>query len=228
MKDGKPERRIWCLVCFYLLIGQVRSQEIQVRVAERLPASGRSGFYPGNRPPLRPSPLVRLPVGAIRPRSWLRHQLECMRDGFSGHLSEISKWCVFDGNAWVNPDGTGHFGWEEVPYWLRGYVDLGYLLDDPRMKAEAARWVEGVLSTQDSSGFFGPRANREVPDLWPNMVMLSVLRSEYEATGDKRVLPLMLRYAAYLARLPREKYLPASWQNWRGGDNLDHIYWLFN
>ncbi|HUI65582.1 MAG TPA: beta-L-arabinofuranosidase domain-containing protein [Bacteroidota bacterium] len=195
---------------------------------QKLCASGQSGLYPGNRPPLRPNALSRLPLGSVRPRLWLRNQLEYMRDGFSGHLSEISKWCVFDGSAWVNPSGRGNFGWEEVPYWLRGYIDLAYLLDDPRMKAEASRWVEGVLTTQDSSGYFGPRANGEAPDLWPNMVMLYVLRSDFEATADKRVLPLMIRYTEYLSHVPHARYLPDSWQNWRGGDNLDHIYWLYN
>jgi hypothetical protein len=28
--------------------------------------------------------------------------------------------------------------------------------------------------------------------------------------------------------VPLDRYLPDSWQKWRGGDNLDHIYWLYN
>jgi DUF1680 family protein len=151
-----------------------------------------------------------------------------MRDGFSGHLTEISKWCRYDVSAWVSPSGKGEFGWEESPYWLRGFIDLGYLLEDKRLIAESRRWVDGVLSSQDSTGYFGPAVNRATPDIWPNMLMLSVLRSQYEATGDKRVLPFMLAYARWLMTVPLERYLPESWQKWRGGDNLDHIYWLYN
>ncbi|HMK39918.1 MAG TPA: beta-L-arabinofuranosidase domain-containing protein [Bacteroidota bacterium] len=198
------------------------------RVAERLAPAGPGGLYPGNRAPLAPVPLVKLPLGSVRARGWLLAQLELMRDGFSGHLMEISKWCKYDGSAWVSPAGGGEFGWEETPYWLRGFIDLGYLLDDKRITDESLRWTDGVLSSQDSTGYFGPAVNRKVPDIWPNMLMLSVLRSRYEATGDKRILPFMLGYARWLMTVPLDRYLPESWQKWRGGDNLDHIYWLYN
>ncbi len=201
---------------------------MDARVVQKLPTQGGNLYYQGNREPLLPSPLIKLPTGAVRPEGWLLHQLELMRDGFSGHLTEISKWCKFDGSAWVSPKGEGAFGWEEVPYWLKGFIDLGYVLNDRRIITEAERWVDGVLSGQDSSGYFGPRNNGELPDIWPNMVMLSVIRTHYEATGDPRVIPFMTRYARWLTTVPRERYLPESWQKWRGGDNLDHIYWLYN
>ncbi len=191
-------------------------------------AGGSNDFYASNRPPLLPAPLMKLPVGSVRPEGWLRGQLELMRDGFSGRLTEISKWCRISGNAWTSPEGQGHSGWEEVPYWLRGYVDLAYVLNDPRMTAEARQWIDGVLSGQDSTGYFGPRRNKVLPDIWPNMVMLYALRTHYEATGDPRVIPFMQRYARWLMTVPLDRYLPDSWQKWRGGDNLDHIYWLYN
>ena len=196
------------------------------RVVDRLPFLGERALYPGNRPPLRPVPLVKLPLGAVRGRGWLLGQLLRMRDGFTGHLTEISKWCREEGNAWMGKGAEN--GWEEVPYWLRGFIDLGYLLDDGRITGESLRWTDGVLGTQDSTGYFGPAANRTGPDIWPNMLMLSVLRSRYEATGDKRILAFMLAYDRWLETVPLDRYLPGSWQKWRGGDNLDHIYWLYN
>lgn len=217
---------------FFLLlltgVPMARPQETNVKVFDRLPAGGSNEFYSGNRTPLKPAPLMKLPVGAVRGNGWLLRQLELMRDGFSGHLTDISKWCRYDGNAWVSPNGEGESGWEEVPYWLRGYIDLGYVLEDRRIIDEARRWVEGVLASQDSAGYFGPQRNRKQPDIWPNMVMLYALRTEYEATGDRRVIPFMLKYARWLATVPLDQYLPDSWQKWRGGDNLDHLYWLYN
>ncbi|NOY81502.1 MAG: transcriptional initiation protein Tat [Kiritimatiellaeota bacterium] len=185
-------------------------------------------LYAANRPPLAPSPLVKLPVGAVRPSGWLRHQLELMANGFTGHLESISPFCKFKGSAWADPKGQGNHGWEELPYWLRGFVDLGYLLKDKRIIEGSRRWVEAVLAGARPDGWFGPESNRRGPDLWPNMIMLYALRSYHEATGDPRVLKLMTGYFRWLRTVPFDRFLSGSWQKWRAGDNLDSIYWLYN
>jgi DUF1680 family protein len=207
----------------------------RTRVSAGLPASGGNAFYKGNRTPLTQSPLIKLPLGRVKAGGWLQHQLELMADGFSGHLEEISRFCKFDGNAWTAHGGEGQFGWEEVPYWLKGFVDLSYLTGRPALQAEAKRWIEAVLLTQDANGYFGSRTNLEdaasgakVLDLWPNMVMLYPLRSYYEATGDRRIIDFMTAYFRWQSTLPLERLLPGSWQKWRAGDNLDSIHWLFN
>src|SRR3954447_465262 len=76
----------------------------------------RPSPYVSNRAPLLASAFIKLPIGSIEPKGWLLHQLELERDGMVGHLEEISQWCKYDNNAWVNPEGTGHSGWEELPY----------------------------------------------------------------------------------------------------------------
>jgi len=202
--------------------------ETTAKVVSMPSTTGVNDFYVGNRPPLLPSPLIKLPVGAVRPEGWLRHQMELMAQGFSGRLTEISQWCRFDKSAWASAKGEGDFGWEELPYWLRGFTDLAYVLHDERLISEARRWLEGIISSQQPDGYFGTRANREAPDLWPNMIVLYALRSHYEATGDERVLPLMTGYFRWQMAIPVERLLPESWQKWRGGDNLDSIYWLYN
>ena len=206
-------------------------------------ACAQNSFYTGNRAPLAPSPFVKLPIGAIRPEGWLRTQLQLEAEGFSGRLSEISQYCKYDGNGWVTP-GSADRGWEEAPYWLKGFTDLGFILGDRRIIAEARKWLDAVLANQQKDGYFGTlknltirlgdqpemRADRpnQVIDLWPNMIMLYPLRSLYEATGDPRIVPFMLRYFAWQRTIPRVAFLPASWQKYRGGDNLDSIYWLYN
>ena len=110
-------------------------------------------FYPGNREPLLPSPLVKLPVGAVKPHGWLRKQMELMADGFSGHLDELSRFLQPQGNAWLNPKGEGDQSfWEELPYWLKGFGDLGYVLGDQRIIKEARRWI--------GTGFLQPARRR--------------------------------------------------------------------
>lgn len=201
---------------------------MKVRSVDIPPVEGANTFYVGNRPPLLPNPLLKLPLGSIEPRGWLRHQLLLMANGLCGRLYEVSPWCKFEGSAWASPTGEGERGWEELPYWLKGFIDLGYILKDERIIKEARRWVEAVLSSQEEDGWFGPRDNKRNNDLWPNMIMLYVLRSYYEAEKDERVLPFVTKYFRWQYNQPPENLLPGSWQKWRGGDQLDSIYWLYN
>lgn len=208
-------------------MGDNRSAHV---AAAQLPTQGSNSFYSSNRPPLLPNPLIKLPVGSIRPEGWLRSQLVAEAAGMVGRLEEISPWCKFEGSAWADPQGRGEHGWEELPYWLRGFTSLGYVLGDERLIGRARRWIEAILAGQRPDGYFGPQSNRDgqMIDVWPNMIALYALRSHYEATGDPRVLSLMERYFRWQLGLPREQFLPGSWQKIRGGDNLDSIYWLYN
>jgi hypothetical protein len=82
------------------------------------------------------TPYTKLPAGSIEPRGWLRKQLELQAAGFHGRLTEISPFLRRDGNAWLAKDGQGERGWEEVPYWLKGYIGCAFALNDPKMIAE--------------------------------------------------------------------------------------------
>jgi DUF1680 family protein len=214
-----------------------------VSVLDRPPVDQRHAYYPGNRPPLLPSPFARLPIGAIRPEGWLRKQLEVQAGGFSRHLTEISAFCMKEGNAWLSKDQRGHGEWEEVPYWLKGFADLGYVLDDRRLKAEAQEWIEAVLASQRADGWFGPLDNLASPrnrtgmpgekvegrpDLWPNALMMSVLRSNYEHTQDARILQHLLRYCDWLLALPEKDYLIHWVDKRRGVEHLKNFLWLYN
>lgn len=191
---------------------------------------GRYGglYASANREPLHPAPLCKLPTGAITPRGWLKTQLNLMKSGMVGRLEELSPWCRFEGSAWASATGEGSHGWEELPYWLRGFTSLAFVLKDPALQRSALKWLDGILSSQQPDGYFGPRENLQHMDLWPNMVALYALRTLHEATGDERVLSFMLRYFRWQMNVPRERFIPASWQHVRGGDNLDSILWLYN
>lgn len=191
-------------------------------------------LYPSNRSSLKVSPLVKLPIGAIKPAGWLRRELEMEANGMTGHLEQISQWCNFANNAWVDPEGQGKPGWEELPYWLKGYGDLGYVLGDEKINNESRRWIDAILASQREDGWFGPRhllASKECnnkADLWPNMLALNVLQSFYEATGDERVIPFMTKYFQWELNYPDADFLRGYWPKIRGGDNLQSVYWLYN
>ena len=212
--------------------GLAAPQPAEARLLDLPPLSSTNAFYVANRAPLQPSPFIKLPIGSITPRGWLRHQLELEARGMTGHLEEISKWCKFEGNSWADPQGQGHSGWEELPYWLKGYGDLGYVLKDQAMEKEARRWIDAVLSSQEESGWFGPRGLKTglkgKPDLWPHMVMCNVLQSFYEATGDPRILPFLTKYFHWLNAQPGENFGAGYWPKLRFGDNIETAYWLYN
>ncbi len=192
------------------------------------PLAGSNANYAGHRPPLAPDPLIKLPVGAVRPRGWLQAQLDLMAKGMFGRLPEVSRWCRPIGSAWRSRDGSGEHGWEELPYWLKGFTSLAHLVKerDPSLASVARGWIEAILAAQRDDGYFGPEANRALPDLWPNMPVLWALRTWFEAIGDPRVLTFLEKYFRYELALPREKLLPDSWQKVRGGDNLAIVHWL--
>ena len=214
------------------LVGAVQAS---VGVVSVPPTVRNNDFYVSNQPPLTPEPLIKLPIGAIKPEGWVRRQLELQADGFSGRLTEISRFLRKDGNAWLSAKGEGHSPWEELPYWLKGFGDTGYVLADQRIIDEAKVWIEATLASRQPDGWFGPLANKasgrnkdKMPDLWPNMVMLNALQTYYEYTYDVHVLELMREYFRYELTVPDEKFLPPFWQQQRAGDNLASVYWLYN
>jgi hypothetical protein len=196
------------------------------------PSTRPSSPYVFNRAPLLPSAFVKLPIGSITPKGWLRHQLLLERNGMVGHLPKLSQWCVYENNAWVNPEGAGHSGWEELPYWLKGYGDLGYVLKDEKIIADTKKWIEAVLKTQREDGYFGPRGNltslQGKPDMWPNMLMLNVMQSYYEYSGDQRVLDFMTKYFKWQLSVPSGDFMAGYWPKMRIGDNIESIHWLYN
>jgi hypothetical protein len=206
------------------------TEPTEARVVTAPPTEPGNIHYIHNRAPLAPDALIKLPIGSIKPGGWLREQLHLMADGMTGHLGEISPWCKPDSSAWLSKTGEGENGWEELPYWLKGLGDLGYVLGDERITAEARRWIDGILDSQAADGYFGPRANKAKHDVWPNMPVLDALRSFQAATGDPggRVLPFMAAYFKWEAGLADEQLLPGSWQKFRGGDNVESVLWLYN
>ena len=192
-----------------------------------------------NRAPLAPKAFMELPLGSIRPAGWLRDQLQRQADGLTGHLDERYAQVVGRRNGWLGGDGDG---WERGPYWIDGLLPLAYLLDDEALKDKVRPWVEWSLTHAADDGYFGPVPFKEKPrpepgiqktprrDWWPKMVMLKVLQQHHIATGDRRVIKLLLDYFRYqlktLPKVPLDHW--SFWANRRGGDNLMVVYWLYN
>ena len=189
-----------------------------------------------NRAPLEPSLYAELPLGAIRADGWLAEQLRRQASGLTGHLDEVYPQVMGPSNAWLGGDGDA---WERGPYWVDGLLPLAYLLNDKQLISKAETWVEAILASQQENGYLGPAEDHPfvyglqrggTHDWWPKMVALKILKQHYMATGDPRVPECLTRYFHYqlstLTACPLDHW--SDWGRWRGADNLDIVYWLYN
>jgi DUF1680 family protein len=181
-----------------------------------------------------------LPLGSVHPEGWLKHQLQIMRDGTTGHLDEVYA-KVMDNNGWLG--GTGD-AWEETPYWLDGAVPLAWLLNDQTLQAKVKKYIDWTIEHQRPSGYFGGITKYERDnnitvdannlrqagdDWWPKMVMLKVMRQYYEASGDQRVIEFMKKYFHFQLKALKNASL-GQWTEWatsRGTDNVMMAQWLY-
>ena len=186
-----------------------------------------SHYYP-NRAPLQAVPFQKLPPRSIKPNGWLLGQLRAQLNGLNGQLWQISDYLVYEQCGWVDPNKSA---WEELPYWLKGFTDLALITNDAAALTIANRWIDGILSSQQEDGWFGPNSLRTSleggPDLWPAMPLLSAFRSLYECTNDGRVIPFLLKYFEFIYKQPAEVF-HRGWSDTRWSDNIDSIIWLYN
>ncbi|MBR0276589.1 MAG: glycoside hydrolase family 127 protein [Prevotella sp.] len=200
--------------------------QTEATVVDR-PVLAASANYPGYRAPLHGGYLLKLPVGKVRPKGWLLEYLKRQRTGLNGQLGTVSAWLDKSGNQWLSD--TGDHGWEEVPYWLRGYSSLSYILNDEAMKQESQVWFEAVLKNLKPDGFLGPRnTSGGRPEVWAQMIMLWALQTYYEHSGDERVLTAMTNYFKWELSVDDNLFLEDYWENKRGGDNEWSVIWLYN
>ena len=227
------KNKLHCTLLFFALSTTLSIEAITPQKAPQEPGRPAVVF---NRAPLADDAFAELPLGAIRPQGWLLDQLERQRDGMTGHLDSLYASVVGDNNAWLGGDGDT---WERGPYWIDGLLPLAYLLDDEVLIRKALKWTEAILASAREDGYFGNavshpsidgRQRDKAEDWWPKMVALKILKQYYMATADPRVLKVMSRYFRYqLAHLPEHPLQHwTDWVQWRGGDNLEMVWWLYN
>jgi len=179
-----------------------------------------NSYYISNREPLPASAFIFLPLGSVKPKGWLKRQLQIQADSLTGNLPKF--WdSLGPGSGWLGGDGES---WERGPYYLDGLVPLAFLLDDESLLAEVEKWLGWMLGSDDENGRFGPKL---LDDWWPFGVALKVLTQYQEATGDERVIPLMERFFDYMKReLPSNHF--RDWAVVRWADTALSVIWLYN
>ena len=143
-----------------------------------------------HRAPMLPGQFAMMPLGSVKPRGWLRRQLIVQSESLVGRLDEFYR--MLDDSAWLGGEGQGY---QWAPYYADGIVPLAYLLDDPKLIAKAHKWVDWSLDHPHKDGWIGPPAEKLYRPwgLWYPTPMLKAYVQYYEATGDKRVLPVLTK-----------------------------------
>ncbi|MGH3374624.1 MAG: beta-L-arabinofuranosidase domain-containing protein [Actinoallomurus sp.] len=199
-----------------------------VRVLRTVETTTAGGHYTPNRAPLKPEPFLKLPPGSVKPSGWLKMQLDLQVEGLNGRMPDVSDYLVYDNCGWVDPSKPG---WEELPYWLRGFTDLGIVTGDSRVRGLTGTWIDGILGSQQADGWFGPSELRTSleggPDFWPHMPILDALRAYADATGDDRITPFLTRYFGFQNAQAAEVF-QRGWGAFRWGDTIDSVYWVYN
>ncbi|NII29371.1 hypothetical protein HB364_30100 [Pseudoflavitalea sp. X16] len=253
----------FCLLLFTCLLPGANAQsgnsairrDVAITCVASVDVSVNNSFYVGNKQPLVPNPLLQLPLGSIKAKGWLNTQINLMSDGMIGHLNEISKY-LDSTSGWL---GGPDKGWEEAAYWLRGFYALAQIsADSVRLRRIAFKWIDAIIKSQQADGYYGSTFNRLVKDkktgaafvdVWPHMPMNDALISHYEATKDKRIIPLLTRFFSFCRDLPDSLFLRSvSWndfdfysekpvyftsfapfiQNKRAGEFVPQLVWLYN
>ncbi len=203
-------------IIFILVFSSCGSSSTNEQIKKRQPKK----LYIPNRMPLVQTSLIKLPIGSIQAEGWLKNQLALQIRGLTENLDKLSE-DVGTTSEWMG--GTGESR-EWGAYYLRATVALAYTTKDSLMLNKIKPWIERILTSQQASGFFGPKSNK---DWWPQILMLQALQLHYEATQDKRVIPFMSRFFAYQMKVLDKQPLK-GWASARGSENLLIIHWLYN
>lgn len=120
----------------------------------------------------------------IKPRGWLKRQLEIQASGLSGNLDKV--WRDVRDSAWIGGEAEG---WERVPYWLDGFIPLAYLLENDDMIARAKKYIDAIVSYQQPDGWICPCKREEIPtyDTWAVLLIGKVLTVYYDCSGDEKI-----------------------------------------
>ncbi len=120
----------------------------------------------------------------LKPRGWIRRQLEIQAAGLSGNLHKI--WPDVRDSAWI---GGNREGWERVPYWLDGFIPLAYLLENDELIAAAKEYIDAIISAREDDGWICPckKEKRAHYDTWAVQLISKTLKVYYDCSGDERI-----------------------------------------
>jgi len=158
------------------------------------------------------TPFQRLPLGSVRPTSWIKQQIENdLLHGFAGCLDRLTPRAAT--NLWRNPidsqqDQVSWWDAETRGNWLWGLTMAAFLTDSPRAQATARRAIEDWLAIQEGDGYLGiyrPSSRFKHPpgeqgELWAMSRALLAVHAYAEITGCPQATSGWMRGGALLVQ----------------------------
>lgn len=161
----------------------------------------------------------------LKPQGWLRRQLEIQAEGLSGNLHKI--WPDIRDSAWI---GGSREGWERVPYWLDGFIPLAYLLEDDELIATAKKYIDAIISAQDTDGWICPckKEERAKYDSWAIQLICKTLKVYYDCSGDQRIPDVIYRVLKnYYDMLSSGETALFKWAKYRWFESFISLNFLY-
>ncbi len=159
----------------------------------------------------------------IQPGGWLKKQLEIQAKGLSGNLDKVFP--NIRESGWIGGDKDG---WEQVPYWLDGFIPLAWLLQDEDLKTRAKKYIDAILENQQKDGWLCPCQDKDRPayDMWALFLVCKALVLYQDCSGDKRIEEAVYRALKNLDT-HMDKNSLFNWGSARWFECLIPLYWLY-
>ena len=172
---------------------------------------------------VKPLKLTPFTAKELKPRGWMKTQLEIQAKGLAGHLDKV--WPDVADSSWI---GGTHEAWERVPYWLDGFIPLAYLLEDEDMIARAKKYIDAILVRQRPDGWLCPCEDKKRAryDTWALVLISKVLVLWYDCSGDARIPDVLYRAMKNFDR-HTDRHLLLDWGSARWFEILFALYRLY-
>lgn len=162
-----------------------------------------------------------LPFGSIKPTGWLQVQMQKDVAGFVGNLDQLVPNLINDpiygsgrlhknsvvkdlgNNKEGDAEGSEQYKWwnsETQSNWWDGYIRNVLLLDDKAGLQKVAKYLDGILKTQDADGYLGIydkelryQFTSENGELWAKATLYRGLLAYYEYSKDPKVWQALVK-----------------------------------
>lgn len=126
-------------------------------------------------------------------QGWAKKYLKKMLSGLTGNLDRL--FYPFNTNCWLKSsfqDGglEGWWPYEQVAYWLDGYVKCAYFSNDKKHFKKAKQMIDLALQVVDETGFVGAKELKEPGkgNQWVHAVFFRAVLFLYDITKDEKYL----------------------------------------